>query len=209
MRPSWFALSLVLGASAVVVEERAVCTTKFVSNYDNLNAPALVDSLKTVGVYNGLDYNGFSPAAPPAFLGGVIPNTKKNVIVASLTSDILNLGTDSLKIFGTIAAQKPVIGFDLTSFYFGCTLFTPASSATIPLSCTISVAGFYANGKPAPTVKFSFSPTAGILAPSAMKLAVLPTTYRALKNVTIGVDSSQVIVPATALALDSVSHCNY
>lgn len=139
----------------------------------------------------------------------MVPNTPKNIIAASLTSDILNLGTDSLKTFGTISAVKPTIGFDLTSFYFGCTFFTPILSTTLPQSCNISVAGFYANGKPAPTVYFAFSPSAGAISPSALKLAVLPTTFRALKNVTIGVDSSQTLSATTALAIDTLSHCNY
>jgi hypothetical protein len=73
MRLSWFTLSLALGASAVVIEERAVCTKKFVANYDDLKAPTLLDSIKPVGVYNGLDYDGFSPGVSrclPQFITG-------------------------------------------------------------------------------------------------------------------------------------------
>ncbi|KAI4601084.1 hypothetical protein KJ359_012271 [Pestalotiopsis sp. 9143b] len=202
MKLSWFALPLALGASAASIEERATCV-KTINTYDELTTPNVVDALKPVGTYKGLKYGGFS-------LSGFPPNTKPNVITAQLTSDPLNVATLSLtQTFGTIAATGTTKGFDLTSFYFACTLATPILAVTRPQSCDISVTGFYANGKRAPTAKFSFAVVGTIAVAQKMKLATLPTTFKALKNVTIGVNSSQTLSLLTALDIDTISTCNY
>ncbi|KAI0177482.1 hypothetical protein BJ166DRAFT_600061 [Pestalotiopsis sp. NC0098] len=209
MKLSWFALPLVLGASAASIEERATCV-KTANTFDELTTPNVVDALKPVGTYKGLKYGGFSLSSPTVLMQGFPPNTKPNVITAQLTSDPLNLATLSLtQTFGTIAATGTTKGFDLTSFYFACTLATPILAITRPQSCDIVVTGFYANGKRAPTAKFSFAVIGSIAVAQKMKVATLPATFKALKNVTIGVSSSQTLSLLTALDIDTISTCNY
>ena len=124
-----------------------------------------------------------------------------------MQQDELQLGSLSLTPFGNLVAATSTEIFNLYSFYFGCVLDDHTDAATTSEACTLAVTGFYANGKQAPEVTYAYSPTNDLAAP--MNLAVLPASYLAMKNVTIGVAGASVLAAQTVLFIDNVVHCNY
>ncbi|EXJ92616.1 hypothetical protein A1O3_01168 [Capronia epimyces CBS 606.96] len=141
------------------------------------------------------------------YTNGVYPSSGANDATAALSTDLIRLGTLSLTPYGSIIAS-PSTSFDLTSFSFGCGQFQANPQAPgVPVGCAISVTGFDISDQQIPEATFSYAPPD--LLGSHMVLATLPSTFRGLKNVTLGVAASSLLVPTTLLDIDDVKHCNY
>ena len=95
--------------------------------------------------------------------------------------------------------------FDLQSFYFGLGTDTGTTEG-LAQGGTIAVTGFDINDKQVPTVSLSYAPQGAQNQP--LKLATFPNTYKNLKNVSIGVATSEPVTERTYIALDNVKHIN-
>lgn len=124
-----------------------------------------------------------------------------------MVGDLLAVGDVTLSVFGSIAATGKTADFSLVSFYFGCKTPAGTSLAGTATGCTISVTGFDDEHEQVSTVAFSFAPEVSEGAP--LVLAVLPSAYSHMKNVTIGVANDEAVTSETALVIDNLVHCNY
>ncbi|KAJ9608348.1 hypothetical protein H2200_007336 [Cladophialophora chaetospira] len=171
----------------------------------------LAPQTSSVGMYNGVTYAGFgmsSKSVVTGTAGGVYPQSGSNVASATIVTDAIQIGQATLQPFGTIVAS-PSQSFDLEEAWFACVLLQGSPQvASVPVGCTISVAGFGKDNMPVPAVSFSFSPPNPL--GSSMTYFQLPYTFRYLKNATFGIATTSFIPPPnTVLYLDSVKHCNY
>ncbi|EMC95473.1 hypothetical protein BAUCODRAFT_149440 [Baudoinia panamericana UAMH 10762] len=209
MKTSAIVFSLLSGAFGAALDSRnyiSYCKS-YVDTYDDIPASTLLPTLTPVNIYNGLDYGGFLAAQPIVGTAGIVPKSLPNNAVATLSQDILELGSLSLNPFGTIAAASGTKSFNLVSFYFGCLLSSKTGAADLSEGCTVAVTGYYTNGQQAPEVTFAFAPTSPNAAP--LNLATLPSTYTGLKNVTFGIANAAVQQQDTDFVVDNLVHCNY
>lgn len=123
-----------------------------------------------------------------------------------METDLVQIGSVTLNPFGSIASASNS-PFDLRSFYFGCAVDLHTSFADPSSGCTVAVTGFTWDGEQVPEATFAFSPDSTTAADLA--LAVLPSSYAKLRNVTFGVAVGSVATAATVLNLDNLVHCNY
>ena len=97
--------------------------------------------------------------------------------------------------------------------YFGLCLGlnVPRDGRLTPANrgCVISVTGFYITGQQIPSTTFSFAPTKAEGAP--LVLGVFPSTYVALKNLTLALAAGGAVgdFTNTVLTIDDFVHCNY
>ena len=136
----------------------------------------------------------------------MIPHSPPQHIGAAGPLDLLQLGQLTLNTYAQLQRGPGVKSFDLKEFYFGLGTDT-GSTEGLAQGGTIAVTGFDVNGKQVPTVSLSYSPPGTQNQP--LKLAVLPSSYKNLQNVSIGVATSAPISERTYIAFDDVKHINY
>ena len=71
----------------------------------------------------------------------------------------------------------------------------------------VCLVSYYPSGAQVPEATFAFLNNNG--PNNVMTLAQLPSAYKGLKNVTIGVVNGATQTALTVLQIDDLSHCNY
>jgi hypothetical protein len=135
----------------------------------------------------------------------ITPQSPKNVASTSITSVTAN-ENKGLFPYGTISTASGTKSFDFSQFYFACVGSSGQAAAGIAVSCTISVSGYKKDGSQVPQMSETFAPLS-LTGPNPMRLAVVPSSYRSLINVTLAL--SGVDAATTTLYIDDVQHCNY
>ncbi|KAI9657315.1 MAG: hypothetical protein M1821_002995 [Bathelium mastoideum] len=208
MKPSTVMLSF--GIMASVNGAVPLCKT-YNSTYDNINASPVTGVLSPLSTYNGLLYSAFSAASTSDALTGVKSQSPPNLVIATLRSDLISIGSLTLDPFGTISADRSAgtSAFALEQFSFGCALALAQGEADLPTSCVVTVTGFDGRGNQAPAQTFSYAPTDPTLAPM-VTVQPVGAGYAALVNVTFAISVTGTGAPATtAFLLDNLITCNY
>ncbi|PPJ55725.1 hypothetical protein CBER1_08277 [Cercospora berteroae] len=229
MAPLLSFAAFITSALAAALDTRQAGPGLRTDNYDNLAIVPGAPQLSRVGTYNGLDYNGWVaaqsgiPGIPnlcllgdrlclATFSVGLKPQSPPKIAATGLIETLTQIGSVSLRPFGTIAASTSsgTNSYNLLSFYFGCIGNSATSVVTFATRCTITVTGFYVTGVQAPTLRFTFEPTS--TTQSNLARAVLPASYSAslagLKNVTIGIAEADWSPTLTVLGIDDLVHLN-
>lgn len=133
-------------------------------------------SAAQLGLYNGLAYAGMSDInLGNASLIGLKPESGSYGVGFDLTSQL----TQGDAMVYVVGADY----FDLSSFYFGCVALATTTLASVPLGCSIDVAGFR-NGAQVATQSFTFTGGSGGLQPD-MTLATLTSAFTKLDYISL------------------------
>ena len=160
-------MSLFLMAAALPMNDspQTRCNSEStVATFDDRQPLPLVSQVNPVNLYRGLRYNSFNIINPgvPALLPGLSIPPPAGILPQSGNIAIGN------SIFGDVLAGEPAFyaatipSFDLEELYFGCSLATVTSLATVPIPCTIAFTGVKKNvdagGGSRTTITFQFNP---------------------------------------------------
>ncbi|KAG7004938.1 hypothetical protein G7Y79_00022g051590 [Physcia stellaris] len=197
-------LSVLAVALPAELQERG--STPYTDTFDDLKTSVVAPQLFPVGLYHGIKYGGVVVLRPIEGAASVVPHSKPQQAGAAGPIDLLQLGQLTLNTYAQLVRGPGVKSFDLQSFYFGLGTDTGTTEG-LAQGGTLAVTGFDVKGNQVPTVSLSYAPKGSQNQP--LKLAVLPSSYRNLANVSIGVATSSPLTERTYIALDDVKHVNY
>jgi hypothetical protein len=159
-----------------------------------------------INIYLDIFWQGFALAISGGLqnIAGVIPQSPANAAVFSNT-DVPTLLQGGAAMITTYD-DSTVDHFDMKSFYYGCVLATKASIASVPISCTITIKGYYDNEATqlAGQQNYNFA-TKPLQTSQQMNYAVVPTSFRNLKRVNFEVSDSGLV----AAVIDTVHYIVY
>ena len=144
------------------------------SQFDNITVIPEVSALNAVGVYDGVQFNGFDASEPGVggvALDGIVPHSKPIHIVSGIENQLLapaNL---------TVAyAKSPYKALTVSSFWFGCSANLIQGVVTPAVACTLTVSGFRAGSTtPVASQGFVFDPVvSNILTNQPVKFTLGP-----------------------------------
>jgi len=180
--------------------------------FEDKPAQLIGTTSQPVGTEGDLNYQSFSIGTTglDGSGGGVAPASQKNTATASGVQQLTST-------FVITTTGTNVEAFDLTSFYFGCTLVTAGTTSIlggVNTGCSVEVRAFGTEGQQVPSQAFGFAPL--VLASRQdtvlafpMAKALLPASFSNLVNVSFAVDTSATTDGTTFLQLDNVAHVNY
>ncbi|KAL9093806.1 MAG: hypothetical protein Q9159_000108 [Coniocarpon cinnabarinum] len=154
--------------------------------------------------YQGLNYTNFFQGTASQTGGnvgsadGVYPQSTPNVIGSpSYRPDQVDPSDYTFK---EISPASDSQTFDLTSFYYGCTLFGSTSGS----GCAIAVTGHHPDGSLIPASSFNFfrGPAVGTF----MFKAQLPESFRGISQALIGTAVGEDGTGPTVVVLDDIEY---
>jgi hypothetical protein len=182
-----------------------------IANFDDREPLPLVSQVNPVALYQGIDYKSFNiiktglpvllpglPPLPPVF--GILPQSGDIMIANSVTGTTLT-GAPALY-------AATITSFGLEELYFGCTLNTILSFASLPVPCTIAFTGIK-NGDDArrTTVNIRFNPQ-NPLKSSLGKATFEGEEWTDLTKLKLAVVQSTPTATLTGLFIDSIKYRN-
>jgi hypothetical protein len=183
-----------------------------VARFDNdAGIPLIVAS--PIGIYQDIQWTGFALAQPTTLLPAlniVTPQSAPNTASFSgLTVGSLLQGT-GLAAMTVNYLDSTIANFDLTSFFYGCTVAGTTTLIGAPRTCTITIRGYLddAGTQLAGTQTFTYTappcPLLVALCPGgAMQKAVVdPVLFKGVKRVNFGVTNPTL----TAALIDTVAY---
>lgn len=171
---------------------------QILATFDDKSSLPAVSELNPVGIYNGLNYQGFD-VLQAGLLGinAVTAESGINVAANSIVGDILQ-GSPAF-----IAAT--VSTFDLQSLYFGCVVNTLESAVSVPEECTIAFTAFKkGSSTPYETVNQQFNPSNPLI--SGMTEVTFPSSWKGLERVEISIVQALLTSTLSALLIDNVAY---
>ncbi|KAL9048644.1 MAG: hypothetical protein Q9162_007622 [Coniocarpon cinnabarinum] len=171
--------------------------------------------------YQGLNYTNFFQGTASQTGGnvgsadGVYPQSTPNgmapppPLAIGFLSEAAIIGSPSYRAdqvdpsdytFKEISPASDSQTFDLTSFYYGCTLFGSTSGS----GCAIAVTGHYPDGSLIPAASFNFfrGPAVGTF----MFKAQLPESFRGISQALIGTAVGEDGTGPTVVVLDDIEY---
>lgn len=130
-----------------------------VAQFDNVNTAVPIISAEPVGIYEDLDYPGWSLVVTDitgsnSILPLLVPNTPPNCIAyAVLDVATIEQGAPYLT---TVYEESTIAYFNLYSFFFGCAVGSEETVVGVPQSCNLTVTGLNAQGKQVAQQTFAF-----------------------------------------------------
>jgi hypothetical protein len=124
--------------------------------FDDKNFIPAAPLTNAVGVYKGLDIEGFFGANTQVLgvnIQPITPPSPPNVIVAGLPNHVLQGGQS----FSVQYNASPYYAFNLHSLRFACFLDTILSPVNVAETCTVKFTGFSPHGKQMATKSFTFT----------------------------------------------------
>lgn len=107
-------------------------------------------------------------------------------------------------------AESTIDSFDLTSFFYGCTVAAQVSVVGLPRTCTITIKGYFNDAATQLAGTHTFTYTApvnglGVALGGQMQKAVVSSSFKKVKRVNFSVTTPLV----TAALVDTVAYTVY
>ena len=157
-------------------------------------------TLSPTGEYKDLYYQGFATieAGVAGIETGIKPESESNVIVSGFNTELL----DGPPTFYAEYADSEIKDFSLKSLYYGCTLATLETVASVPVACTVKATAYAEeDGVPVASQEFEFNPDA-LVAP--MEMVEFGKGFEHVKKVQF--DTTATADEVVATLFDDVSY---
>jgi hypothetical protein len=202
MKNSFAAIALLaVAAQAGPVPAARDFGTEVLATFDDRTSIIGVSVINPVGNYKGLNWKGLEVLQPGVLgISPIIPQSGINVAANGAPTQLLQGGI-------SITAQS-VKAFDLQQAYFGCTVNTVETAASLPQACTVAFSG-YKKGQSEvfKTVNVQFNPENPVS--SKMAKAEFDSSFAGLDRVDVALVAGLTPTTLAGLLIDNVQYRTY